>query len=86
MEERCADACEQLGKPAKPMPARWRTVADNLWFVDLCWEALQVAFEKERFNGCANAKTGSRAAMCVQWIKWSGSKKLRALFEYVNDV
>jgi hypothetical protein len=89
-QEKRADALEQLGKPAKPMPARWRTVADTLWFVNLYWEALQFAFEKERFNGGANAKTGSTAAMCAQWIKWSGSKKLRALFEfvleYVNDV
>lgn len=88
--EKRQHALERLGKPEKPMPARWRTVADTLWFVDLYWEALQVAFEGERFNGGANAKTGSTAAMCAQWIKWSGSKKLRTLvdfvLEYVNDV
>jgi hypothetical protein len=90
MKERVDAALEHLGKPDKPMAARWRTMADTMWFVDLYWEALQAAFESERQTGGVNAKPGSVAAMCNQWIKWSGSKKLRALcnvaLEFVNDI
>lgn len=89
-KERVDAALVRLGKPDKPMAARWRTMADTMWFVDLYWEALQTAFESERQTGGTNAKPGSSAAMCNQWIKWSGSKKLRALcnvaLEFVNDI
>jgi len=70
-KERVDAALEHLGKPDKPMAARWRTMADTMWFVDLYWEALQAAFESERQTGGVNAKPGSVAAMCNQWIKWS---------------
>lgn len=83
-------ALAALGKPEKPMSARWRTLADTMVFVDLFLEALQHAFEEERQVGGVGAPTGSIAAMCTQWLKWSGSEKLRALcsmaLEYMTDV
>jgi len=34
-KERVDAALEHLGKPDKPMAARWRTMANTMWFVDL---------------------------------------------------
>jgi hypothetical protein len=83
-------ALHKLKKPEKPIVLRWNTLADCILFTPLYMEALQFALDEERVNAGSNAPSGSIPAMCAQWIKWSGSSKLRALLsmavEFIVDV
>lgn len=89
-EERREAALHKLKKPEKPNVLRWNTLADSILFAPLYMEALQFALDEERVNAGSNAPSGSIPAMCAQWIKWSGSTKLRALLsmavEFIVDV
>lgn len=89
-DDRRHAALTKLKKPEKPNVLRWGTLTDIILFTPLYFEALQAALDEERVNGGTNAAAGSIAAMCSQWVKWSGSNKLCALLatavEFVKDV
>jgi hypothetical protein len=88
--ERAANAMRKLKKPEKPNVMRWNTLSEIILFTPLFFEAIQHALEAERFNCGSNAPAGSIAAMCTQWLKWSGSPKLCALLamavEFVTEL
>jgi hypothetical protein len=90
LAEQRASALAELRKPEKPNVLRWNTLADIILFTPRYLEALQAALEEERLNAGPNAPSTSIPAMCSQWIKWSGSDKLRALLsmavEFVTDI
>jgi hypothetical protein len=84
------NAIFELTKPEKPNVLRWGTLAEMIEFLVQYFDAIQHAFEEERNNGGSNAPTGSVYAMCGQWVKWSGSGKLKSLLmmacEFVDVV
>ncbi len=67
-------------KPDKPNSNRWGTQADMIDFVFNLGPLLAVVFDEIReFGGAGSGAPGSFEAMAAQWIKWYGSRKLRAL-------
>ena len=78
-------AIENLQKPLKPNTMRWSTLSDIITFTASYLEALRAAFEEERVNAGTSAPKGSIAAICAQWIRWSGSSKLLSLLRLACD-
>lgn len=79
------DAKDHVKKPLKPNKLRWATLAGIVKFVPLFLEALRFTFNQERVNAGANVQPCSVASMCVQWIKWSGSRRLRVLLDVATE-
>ena len=75
----------QLNKPNKPNSNRWRTQADMVLFVNSFAPLLAVVFDEIRCFGGAGAVPGSVEAMASQWIRWSGSPKLRVLMSMASE-
>lgn len=84
-EKALAAALAGVKKPLKPNVLRWGTVADIIKFVPLYLEAIRFAFDLERNTVGAGAEVGSIAAICAQWIKWSGSSKLLVLLDLASE-
>ena len=79
------EAIALVKKPEKPNKLRWGTLADVIEFVELFFEALRFSIEEERINAGANVPACSVASICVQWVKWSGSRRLRSLLSVANE-
>jgi len=66
-----------LQKPEKPSSMRWGTMAATFVYVFRFCDVLSCVFETVR-EKLGPGGPGSMSAMCMEWVRWSGSKKLRA--------
>jgi hypothetical protein len=74
-----------LKKPDRPVVARFGTLAEIIEFIPKYSEVLRLSFDEFREMYGSGAQNGSVAAMCSQWIKWSGSGRLLALMDMAME-
>lgn len=73
-----------LRKPEKPSSTRWGTLAATMQYVFKYFDILVCVFHTIR-EKLGPGGAGSFSAMCTEWLRWSGSKKLRAHLSFCVD-